>query len=145
MRVSVVVGSQSDMPVAEGALAILKEFRIECEARALSAHRDHEALDNYLKSCKADVFIAIAGLSAALPGYIASRTTRPVIGVPREVKLHGLDSLLSIVQMPPGVPVACVGVDNAKNAALLAIEILSIGDEGLQRRLREYRDRARSQ
>lgn len=145
MRVSVIVGSQSDVTVAEGSVALLKEFGIECEVRVLSAHRDHEALDDYIRGCKAEVFIAIAGLSAALPGYIASRTTRPVIGVPREVKLQGLDSLLSIVQMPTGVPVACVGIDNAKNAALLTIEILAIGNEGLQRRLEEYRDRARSQ
>jgi len=133
------------MAIAEGASSLLKEFEIEHEVKVLSAHRDHESLDDYIRSCKAEVFIAIAGLSAALPGYIASRTTRPVIGVPREVKLQGLDSLLSTVQMPTGVPVACVGIDNAKNAALLAVEILSIGDEGLQRRLREYRDKARSQ
>jgi len=145
MRVAIIVGSQSDMPIAEGAMAILKEFGVGYEARVLSAHRDHEALDDYIRGCKADVFIAIAGLSAALPGYIASRTTRPVIGVPRDVKLQGLDSLLSIAQMPTGVPVACVGIDNAKNAALLAVEILSIGDEELKRKLEEYRKRARSQ
>jgi 5-(carboxyamino)imidazole ribonucleotide mutase len=140
-----VVGSRSDVAIAEGASSLLKEFEIEHEVKVLSAHRDHEALDDYIGSCKAEVFIAIAGLSAALPGYIASRTTRPVIGVPREVKLQGLDSLLSTVQMPTGVPVACVGIDNAKNAALLAVEILSIGDEGLKRRLEEYRHKARSQ
>lgn len=144
MRVSVIVGSQSDMPVAEGAIALLKEFGIVCEVKVLSAHRDHEALDDYLKGCHADVFIAIAGLSAALPGYIASRTTRPVIGVPRDVKLQGLDSLLSIVQMPSGVPVACVGIDNAKNAALLAVEIMSVRDEGLRGKLVEFRNKSKS-
>jgi len=145
MRVSIIVGSQSDMPVAKGAMALLKEFGVEYEIRALSAHRDHKALDDYLKGCKADVFIAIAGLSAALPGYIASRTTRPVIGVPRDVKLQGLDSLLSMVQMPTGVPVACVGIDNAKNAALLAMEIMSVRDEGLRGKLAEFRDKSKSQ
>jgi len=139
MRVSIIVGSQSDVNVAEDAINLLKEFGIEYETRILSAHRDHEALDEYLKECKADVFIGIAGLSAALPGYIASRTIRPVIGVPRDVKLQGLDSLLSIVQMPPGIPVACVGIDNAKNAALLALEILAVRDENLKKLLEEYR------
>ncbi|MGQ9515556.1 MAG: 5-(carboxyamino)imidazole ribonucleotide mutase [Thermoproteota archaeon] len=139
MKVSVIVGSQSDMPVADDALKVLRDFGIECEVRILSAHRDPEALDDYVRSQDADVFIAIAGLSAALPGYIASRTTKPVIGVPREVKLQGLDSLLSIVQMPPGIPVACVGIDNSKNAALLALEILAIRDENLKKLLEEYR------
>ena len=89
----------------------------------------------------AEVFIAIAGLSAALPGFIASRTLKPVIGVPRDVKLMGLDALLSIVQMPPGIPVACVGIDNALNAALLAIEILALKYPELEEKLRSYRER----
>jgi len=144
VRVAVVIGSRADMAVAEEASSLLKEFNIEHEVRVLSAHRDHEALDDYIGSCKADVFIAIAGLSAALPGYIASRTTRPVIGVPRDVKLQGLDSLLSMVQMPTGVPVACVGIDNAKNAALLAMEIMSVSDEKLRGKLVEYREKSKS-
>jgi 5-(carboxyamino)imidazole ribonucleotide mutase len=145
MKVSVIVGSQSDMPVADGATALLGEFGVEHETKVLSAHRNPDALNSYIEGSDADVFIAIAGLAAALPGYVASRTVRPVIGVPREVKLQGLDSLLSIVQMPPGIPVACVGIDNAKNAALLAIEILAVGDEGLKKRLEEHRMRSRSQ
>lgn len=144
VRVAVVVGSQSDMAAAEEASSLLKEFSIEHEVRVLSAHRDHDALDDYIRSCKVEVFIAIAGLSAALPGYIASRTTRPVIGVPRDVKLLGLDSLLSMVQMPTGIPVACVGIDNAKNAALLAIEIMSVRDEGLRGKLVEFRNKSKS-
>ncbi|MBO3803544.1 MAG: 5-(carboxyamino)imidazole ribonucleotide mutase [Candidatus Brockarchaeota archaeon] len=143
MKVSVIVGSRSDMPVAEDALKVLKDFGIECEAKVLSAHRDPEALDDYVKSQDADVFIAIAGLSAALPGYVASRTTKPVIGVPREAKLQGLDSLLSMVQMPTGVPVACVGIDNAKNAALLAVEILAVKDGRLKGLLEEHRKKMR--
>jgi len=132
------------MAIAEDTSAILKEFEIEHEVKVLSAHKDHEALDDYISGCKADVFIAIAGLSAALPGYIASRTIRPVIGVPRDVKLQGLDSLLSMIQMPTGVPVACVGIDNAKNGALLAIEIMSVNDEGLRGKLAEYREKSKT-
>jgi 5-(carboxyamino)imidazole ribonucleotide mutase len=83
----------------------------------------------------------VAGLSAALPGFIAAHTVKPVIGVPKEVKLGGLDSLLSMVQMPPGVPVACVGIDNARNAALLAVEILALSDRELEKKLTEYREK----
>jgi 5-(carboxyamino)imidazole ribonucleotide mutase len=92
-----------------------------------------------MESSDADVFIGIAGLSAALPGVIASHTLKPVIGVPKDVKLGGIDSLLSIVQMPPGVPVATVGIGNGKNAAFLAAEILSLGDEALKVRLAKLR------
>ena len=94
-----------------------------------------------MSNSDADVFIAIAGLSAALPGCIASRSLKPVIGVPREVKIGGLDALLSIVQMPRGVPVACVGIDNAKNAALLAVEILALKDRELVKKLTEFREK----
>jgi len=93
----------------------------------LSAHRNPKELEQYIAGTDARIFIAIAGLSAALPGVIASKTRRPVIGVPVSSKLGGLDALLSIVQMPPGVPVACVGIDNGENAALLALRILESG------------------
>ncbi|MGD0638393.1 MAG: AIR carboxylase family protein, partial [Nitrososphaerales archaeon] len=105
----------------------------------LSAHRNPEGLKVYVSASDARVFIAVAGLAAHLPGVIASMTLRPVIGVPVNVKLNGLDSLLSIVQMPPGVPVACVGVDNARNAGILAAEILALTDSGVAERLERMR------
>lgn len=141
VKVAVIIGSKSDLEKGEEALKILKGFNIESELKVFSAHRTPKALDEYLSSSKAEVYIAIAGLSAALPGYIASRTLKPVIGVPREVKIGGLDSLLSIVQMPSGVPVACVGIDNAKNAALLAVEILALVDKDLEAKLVKFRER----
>lgn len=125
--VAVISGSRSDQHVVDRVLKRLEESGISFEHRVLSAHRDPDGLEDYISSTDARVFIAIAGLSAALPGVIASRTTRPVIGVPVSAKLGGLDALLSIVQMPPGVPVACVGIDNGENAALLAIRILESG------------------
>jgi len=137
----VVVGSRSDLEVAEKAVEVLRELGVECEVRVLSAHRTPKELEEYVSKSDAEVFIAIAGLSAALPGYIASRTLKPVIGVPRSVKLGGLDALLSTVQMPTGVPVACVGIDNPKNAALLAAEVLSLKYEEVRSRLAEYRRR----
>ncbi len=139
-KVSLILGSKSDKEIGDKAYKILQDFGIETEYKIISAHRNPEKLSNYINTCDADIFIAIAGLSAALPGYIASKTLKPVIGVPKEAKLGGLDSLLSIVQMPPGVPVACVGVDNSKNAALLAIRILALDDGDLQRKLEEYKE-----
>src|SRR5690606_8149110 len=108
-------------------LGRLKEEGVSFEHQVLSAHRNPQELEEFVSGTDARVFIAVAGLSAALPGVIASRTHRPVIGVPVSAKLGGLDALLSIVQMPPGVPVACVGIDNGENAALLAIRILKSG------------------
>jgi len=143
VKVSVVLGSDSDRELGDKAVTILDDFGVEHELVVYSAHRDPDGLKKYVDSSDASTFIAVAGLSAALPGAIASHTVRPVIGVPKEAKLGGLDSLLSIVQMPPGVPVACVGVDNARNAALLAIEILALNDEGLKKKLEEYRERRR--
>jgi len=140
-KVSVVVGSRSDLELAEKAVEVLRELGVECEVRVLSAHRNPKELEEYISKSDAEVFIAIAGLSAALPGYIASRTLKPVIGVPRSVKLGGLDALLSTVQMPTGVPVACVGIDNPKNAALLAAEVLGLKYEEVRSRLAEYRRR----
>jgi 5-(carboxyamino)imidazole ribonucleotide mutase len=141
VRVSVIIGSDSDRELGGKAQAVLNEFGVDHELRCLSAHRNPEELAEYLSACDAQVYIAIAGLSAALPGFVAAHTSRPVIGVPKEVKLGGLDSLLSIVQMPTGVPVACVGIDSAANAALLAVEILSLRDADLERRLSEYREK----
>ncbi|MCK9298255.1 MAG: 5-(carboxyamino)imidazole ribonucleotide mutase [Methanoculleus sp.] len=125
--VTVICGSASDGPVAEKVFETLKEHGVDYDYKVISAHRDPERLDEYVKASTARVFIAIAGLSAALPGVIASKTKRPVIGVPVSGTLMGLDALLSIAQMPKGVPVACVGVDNGVNAALLAVRILNAG------------------
>ena len=126
VEVAILAGSASDAAVVEKTAAVLREHGVSCEIRVISAHREPEALDEYIKSSDCRVFIAIAGLSAALPGVIASKTTRPVIGVPVSGTLMGFDALLSIVQMPKGVPVACVGIDNGENAALLAIRILHV-------------------
>jgi len=125
-KVSILVGSKSDLEIAEKAELTLKELKIAFETKILSCHRNYKELEEYLASSEADVYIAIAGLSAHLPGYIAARTEKPVIGVPVNKALSGLDALLSIVQMPKGVPVACVGVDNAENAAHLARRILQL-------------------
>jgi 5-(carboxyamino)imidazole ribonucleotide mutase len=144
MVVMVVMGSESDRQLAEKAEAVLREFGVACEVHVASAHRTPEKVKHLAEREDAEVFIAIAGLSAALPGAIASHTVKPVIGVPREVKLLGLDALLAIAQLPPGIPVATVGIDNAKNAALLAVEILALKDEALRKRLIEYRERMRS-
>lgn len=133
--VAVVIGSESDRHIADKAVKVLMEYGVTYEVRVLSAHRNPKDLENYIKTVDAKVFIAIAGLAAHLPGFIASRTTRPVIGVPVSKALGGLDSLLSITQMPPGVPVAAVGIDNGVNAALLAIRILALGSRELMGRI----------
>lgn len=125
--VTVICGSASDGPIAEKVFATLDEHGVSYDSAVISAHRDPDLLDEYVKTSTARVFIAIAGLSAALPGVVASKTKRPVIGVPVSGTLMGIDALLSIVQMPRGVPVACVGVDNGVNAALLAVRILGAG------------------
>ncbi len=124
--VAIIVGSQRDLEHAKRAAEVLKKLNISYEIHVLSAHRNPEELDKYIRESDVKIFIAMAGLSAALPGYIASRTERPVIGVPLSVSLMGLDALLSMVQMPRGVPVAVVGIDNPANAALLACRILKI-------------------
>jgi len=117
---------------------VLGRFEVEAKMVVASAHRTPDRVKALVEGSGADVFIAIAGLAAALPGMVAAFTTRPVIGVPVAGKL-GLDSLLSIVQMPPGVPVACVGLDRGDNAALLAVAILSLADERLAEKLASYR------
>ncbi len=124
--IAIIAGSASDQAIVDKVTTVLKEKGIEYDYRILSAHRNPDELDAYIKSSTAKVFITIAGLSAALPGVVASRTEKPVIGVPVSGTLGGLDALLSIVQMPPGVPVACVGIDNGANAAHLAVRILSL-------------------
>ena len=125
--IAVISGSKSDQAIVDKIIAKLEENEASYEHNVLSAHRNPKELETYIENTKAKVFIGVAGLSAALPGYIASRTKKPVIGVPVSSKLGGLDALLSIVQMPPGVPVACVGIDGGENAALLALRILESG------------------
>jgi len=124
--VAIVSGSASDAAITDKVKKVLDENGISYDAQILSAHRDPDKLDAYIKSSTAKIFIAIACLSAALPGVIASKSDKPVIGVPVSGTLNGMDSLLSIAQMPKGVPVACVGVDNGDNAAWLAIRILKL-------------------
>lgn len=136
VRVSIIAGSKSDQPIVDEASKVLDKFKIEYEIKILSAHRNHAQLENYVKNSKAEIFIGIAGLSAALPGFIASLTDKPVIGVPVNVKLEGLDALLSMMQMPSGVPVATVSIDGGKNAAILAMKILALKDKKLAEKLR---------
>ena len=143
VTVSVIMGSDSDLPIMKEALDILNDFGVENEAIVLSAHRTFEATREYAMSAIGNgtkVIIAGAGGAAHLPGVIAAMFPLPVIGVPIKSKsLNGLDSLLSIVQMPPGIPVATVGINGAKNAALLAIQILATSDKKLALKLIEYR------
>ena len=136
--VLIIMGSASDRPVAGKAERVLGELAIPCETRVASAHRTPERVRELVAESDAAVFIAIAGLAAALPGAVAAQTLRPVIGVPVSGKLN-LDALLAIAQMPPGIPVACVGLDRGDNAALLAAQILATGDAALAKRLREHR------
>ncbi len=124
--VAVILGSASDRAIADKAVEVLSKNNVSFDLQVLSAHRNPDELDAYVRRTDARVFITIAGLSAALPGVVASKTSRPVIGVPVSAKLGGLDALLSIVQMPKGVPVACVGIDNGDNAAHLAMRILGV-------------------
>jgi 5-(carboxyamino)imidazole ribonucleotide mutase len=144
VKVAIVAGSKSDQAVVDEAVKVLTEVGVSHEVQFLSAHRNPEGLRKYLAGSKADVYIAIAGLAAHLPGVIASTTVRPVIGVPVNAKLNGLDSLLSIVQMPPGVPVACVGIDNARNAGILAAEIVALSDPSVKQKLEKMREAWRS-
>ncbi len=134
-QVLILLGSKSDMPIAEKTKQKLDELGIENKVEIASAHRTPDLLEKLIKQSNAKVFIGIAGLSAALPGAIASKTSKPVIGVPVNVKLDGLDALLSTMQMPPGVPVATVGIDNGKNAAILAARILALTDKKLAEKL----------
>lgn len=124
--IAVISGSKSDQAIVDKIISRLNEGKASYQHVILSAHRNPKELEEFIAKTDAKVFIGVAGLSAALPGYIASRTSRPVIGVPVSAKLGGIDALLSIAQMPPGVPVACVGIDAGENAALLALRILKI-------------------
>ena len=145
MKVAVLMGSKSDLTVMEESSAILKQFGIPCEMRIMSAHRTPEEVLAFSKEAVPNgfsVIIAGAGMAAHLAGVIAAHTTLPVIGVPiASSSLGGLDALLAMVQMPPGVPVATMGIGKAgaKNAALLAVEILALNDEALRNRLAQYR------
>ncbi len=143
MKVGVIMGSTSDLEVMTPAIKTLEEFGIEVDKRVISAHRAPHALMEWAETARErglSVIIAGAGGAAHLAGVIAGLTTLPVVGVPvRSKTLDGLDSLLSMVQMPSGIPVACVAIDGAKNAALLAIEMLALTDEGLLHQLEEFR------
>ncbi len=142
-KVSIIMGSTSDLPIMEKAAKTLDEMGVYFEMNALSAHRTPMEVEQFAREAEKRgirVIIAGAGMAAALPGVIAANTTLPVIGVPIKGMLDGLDALLSIVQMPPGIPVATVGVNGAQNAALLAIQILSSSDEVLAMRLKTYKE-----
>ena len=136
--VSIIMGSTSDLPVMEKACKFLDDMHIPFEVNALSAHRTPDAVEQFAKGAAArgiKVIIAGAGMAAALPGVIAASTTLPVIGVPIKGMLDGLDAMLSIIQMPPGIPVATVGVNGAQNAAILAAEMIALGDEETARKV----------
>jgi 5-(carboxyamino)imidazole ribonucleotide mutase len=143
MNIHIILGSKSDMPVAEKANKILEKFNVKYKIDIASAHRTPDYLKKIVEDSKADVFIGIAGLSAALPGSIAAHTIKPVIGVPVSGKVN-FDSILSIIQMPPGIPVAAVGLDRGDNAALLALEILSLNNIDLKKQIERYREEMRN-
>lgn len=141
-QVCVLMGSKSDWPVMKKACEVLNEFGIVNEAKVISAHRKNARLQEYLKDAEASgarVFITGAGMAAHLPGVVAAITTLPVIGVPLSASLDGMDSLLAIVQMPPGIPVATVAIGGAKNAGILAVEILSASDPALKEKVIAWR------
>ena len=142
-KVSIIMGSTSDLPVMKKAAEFLDEMEIPFEIHALSAHRTPEEVERFAKGAKDNgiqVIIAAAGMAAHLPGVIASMTTLPVIGVPIKASLDGLDALLAIVQMPPGIPVATVGIDGALNSGILAAQIIATADENLQHKLADYKE-----
>ena len=141
--VSIIMGSTSDLPVMEKAAKILDEFEIPFEINALSAHRTPAEVEKFAKGAKdrgIKVVIAAAGMAAHLCGVIASMTTIPVIGVPINASLDGMDALLAIVQMPPGIPVATVGINGAMNAGILAAQMLAVGDEKIAEKLAAYKE-----
>lgn len=141
--VSVIMGSTSDLPVLEKGLAFLDEMEIPFEMNALSAHRTPELVEEFAHNAEArgiKVIIAAAGMAAHLPGVIAAMTPVPVIGIPVKSGSDGMDALLSIVQMPPGIPVATVGMNNALNAAILAAQILAVGDAQIAKRFVAYKE-----
>jgi 5-(carboxyamino)imidazole ribonucleotide mutase len=141
--VSIIMGSTSDLPVMEKAAEILNSFKIPFEINALSAHRTPGEVEKFAKGAAGrgiKVIIAAAGMAAHLPGVIASMTPVPVIGVPIKASLEGLDALLAIVQMPPGIPVATVGINAAQNAGILAAQIIATGDEAVMKETVKYKD-----
>ena len=141
--VSIIMGSTSDLPVMEKAAKFLEEMQIPFEMNALSAHRTPQEVEQFAREAKGrglKVIIAGAGMAAALPGVIAASTTLPVIGVPIKGMLDGLDAMLSIIQMPPGIPVATVGVNGAENAAILATEMLALSDAAVAERLAAHKE-----
>ena len=141
--VSIIMGSTSDLPVMEKACKFFDEMEVPFEVNALSAHRTPDAVEQFAKGAKErgiKVIIAGAGMAAALPGVIAASTTLPVIGVPiKGSVLDGIDAMFSIIQMPPGIPVATVGVNGAQNAAILAVEIMALADEELAQKFADYK------
>jgi len=142
-EVSIIMGSVSDLPVMNKAAQFLDEMEIPFEMNALSAHRTPEEVERFAKGAEGRgirVIIAAAGMAAHLCGVIASMTTLPVVGVPIAASLDGIDALLAIVQMPPGIPVATVGINGAQNAAILAAQMLALSDEALARRLANYKE-----
>jgi 5-(carboxyamino)imidazole ribonucleotide mutase len=142
-QVSIIMGSTSDLKVMEKAAQLLNDLKVPFEINALSAHRTPEAVEAFAKGAQArgiKVIIAAAGMAAHLPGVIASMTQLPVIGVPIKASLDGMDALLAIVQMPPGIPVATVGIDGAQNAGILAVQMLALADADLAKRLTNFKE-----
>ncbi|MBQ9987137.1 MAG: 5-(carboxyamino)imidazole ribonucleotide mutase [Erysipelotrichales bacterium] len=144
MRVAIIMGSTSDLSKVESAVDILKSYGVKVDVRCLSAHRAHEALSQFIDEANhngTEVIIAAAGMAAALPGVVASQTVLPVIGVPiAGSQLDGMDALFSIVQMPPGIPVATVAINGSKNAAYLALQIISVKHEDIKEKLWQHRE-----
>ncbi len=141
--VSIIMGSTSDYPIMEKSAKLFDEMQIPFEINALSAHRTPEEVEKFAKNAKnrgIKVIIAAAGMAAHLPGVIAAMTTLPVIGVPINASLDGMDALLAIVQMPPGIPVATVGINGSLNAAILAAQIIAASNEELQQKLTDYKE-----
>ena len=142
-KVSIIMGSTSDLPVMEQAANVLNDLQIPFEINALSAHRTPDEVESFARSAREkgiQIIIAGAGMAAHLPGVIAAMTTLPVIGVPIKASLDGMDALLSIVQMPPGIPVATVGINGARNAGILAAQILAMSDEALHQRFTDFKE-----
>ena len=145
--VSIIMGSTSDLPVMEKACQLLNDMQVPFEVNAFSAHRTPAEVEQFAREAQQRglrVIIAAAGMAAALPGVIAANTTLPVIGVPIKGMLDGLDAMLSIIQMPPGIPVATVGVNGALNAALLAVQMLALSDAAIAQRLSDYKSGLKS-
>jgi len=143
MRAAIIMGSTSDLGKMEPAISILKEYGVSVDVRCLSAHRAHKGLSEFIKETETngtEVIIAAAGMAAALPGVVASQTVLPVIGVPlTSAALDGMDALLSIVQMPPGIPVATVAINGGKNSAYLALQIMAVKHSEISEKLKAHR------